>query len=261
MTARLPETVFAVAGKRIVALSSEGDVAQYIGPRTRVIDLKGRRVLPAFGDVHTVSAGPDSLRCNLFGLRTREECLATITTYAQRLPADAWVIGGGWSLEGFPDGPLANDLDAVCAGRPAFLPNRDDHSARVNTIALERAGVGPETPDPFNGRIEAPLRRPPDMNASRQCDESRGAHRPGTDDCEQPFFSTQTISVAAAVEAFTRGIALVDRAEADHGVHAHGARAELIVLDHDLLTINQRSIGDTPVALSVASGEIVHGDQ
>jgi predicted amidohydrolase YtcJ len=54
----------------------------------------------------------------------------------------------------FPGGvPLASDLE-VCAGRPAFLPNRDHHSAWVNTLALERAGIDARTPDPFAGRIE-----------------------------------------------------------------------------------------------------------
>jgi predicted amidohydrolase YtcJ len=65
------------------------------------------------------------------------------------------VLGGGWALEAFPGGvPSATDLDSVCGGRPAFLPNKDHHSAWVNTIALERAGVDANTPDPFAGRIE-----------------------------------------------------------------------------------------------------------
>jgi predicted amidohydrolase YtcJ len=58
-------------------------------------------------------------------------------------------------MSAFPGGlPTAADLDPVTGGRPAFLPNRDHHSAWVNTAALERAGVDARTPDPPDGRIE-----------------------------------------------------------------------------------------------------------
>src|SRR5260370_15757798 len=45
-------------------------------------------------------------------------------------------------------------LDRVTGGRPAFLPNRDHHSAWVNTAALRIAGIEARTPDPVDGRIE-----------------------------------------------------------------------------------------------------------
>ena len=55
------------------------------GPGTRIIDLKGRLALPAFGDahVHPVGGGLESLRCNLVGKRTRPEYLDVIAGYAR----------------------------------------------------------------------------------------------------------------------------------------------------------------------------------
>jgi hypothetical protein len=141
----------------IQALGSDDDIGELAGPGTRVIDLGGRLALPAFGDahVHAVSGGLESLRCNLLGLRTRHDCLAAVAAYSAALAADAWVLGGGWAMEAFPGGtPTAADLDTVTGGRPAFIPNRDHHSAWVNTAALERAGVDASTPDPMDGRIE-----------------------------------------------------------------------------------------------------------
>ncbi len=151
--------VQALAASRgvISALGTDADIRELIGPATRVVDLRGRLALPAFGDahVHAVIGGLESLRCNLLGLRTRHECLAAIAAYGSRLPPDAWVLGGGWALEAFPGGtPAAADLDAVTGGWPAFLPNRDHHSAWVSTAALRIAGVGASTPDPSDGRIE-----------------------------------------------------------------------------------------------------------
>jgi len=147
----------AVRGGLIQAVGSDADIKDLAGPRTRVVDLRGRLALPAFGDahVHAISGGLESLRCNMLGLKTRTDCLDTIAAYCATLPAGSWVLGAGWCMEGFPGGtPAAADLDAVTDGRPAFLPNRDHHAAWVNTAALLRAGIDSATPDPVDGRIE-----------------------------------------------------------------------------------------------------------
>ncbi|HEX6525121.1 MAG TPA: amidohydrolase [Streptosporangiaceae bacterium] len=147
----------AVTGGLIEAVGSDADIRDLAGPRTRVVDLHGRLALPAFGDahVHAINGGLESLRCNMLGLKTRQDCLDRIARYCADLAADSWVLGAGWSMEAFPGGtPTAADLDTVTGGRPAFLPNRDHHGAWVNTAALERAGVSASTPDPADGRIE-----------------------------------------------------------------------------------------------------------
>ena len=147
----------AVRGGLIHSVGTEEEIRQVTGPRTRVMELGGRLVIPAFGDahVHAVAGGLESLRCNLAGLRTRQESQAAVAAYCAALGPDDWVLGGGWTMSAFPGGlPTAADLDPVTGGRPAFLPNRDHHSAWVNTSALDRAGIDARTPDPPDGRIE-----------------------------------------------------------------------------------------------------------
>jgi predicted amidohydrolase YtcJ len=147
----------AISGGLIRAIGDDAEIRDLAGPHTRVVDLAGRLALPAFGDahVHAISGGLESLRCNMLGLKTRQACLDTITSYCATLPRDRWVLGGGWSMEGFPGGtPTAADLDMVTENRPAFLPNRDHHGAWVNTAALQVAGIDKNTPDPADGRIE-----------------------------------------------------------------------------------------------------------
>jgi len=161
----------AINGSVISALGSNEEIDALRGPSTRVVDLAGRLAVPAFGDahVHAISGGLESQRCNLLGLRSRQDCLDRIATYAAVQPVEGWVLGGGWALEAFPGGtPTAADLDQVCGDRPAFLPNRDHHSAWVNSAALERAGIDARTPDPPNGRIE----RLPDDTPSGTLHES-----------------------------------------------------------------------------------------
>ena len=153
----VPATAVAVDRDVIVAVGSDEDVVDYVGPRTRVIDLGGRLVLPAFGDahVHAISGGLESLRCNLLGVHGRTSSLEHVASYSASLPNDSWLLGGGWSMDSFPGGlPTALDLDSVSGPRPAFLPNRDHHSAWVNTEAMRIASIDRSTPDPFAGRIE-----------------------------------------------------------------------------------------------------------
>ncbi len=141
----------------ILAVGTDDEIAELTGRRTRVIDLRGRLALPAFGDahVHPVSGGLESLRCNLVGLQTRHDCLAAVDDYSSSRPGGGWVLGAGWTMSAFPGGlPTAADLDSVTGGRPAFLPNRDHHSAWVNTAALKIANIDAGTADPLDGRIE-----------------------------------------------------------------------------------------------------------
>jgi predicted amidohydrolase YtcJ len=150
-------SALAVRDGLIQAVGPDEEIRALAGSGTRVVDLDGRLALPAFGDahVHAVAGGLESLRCNLLGLKTRPESLAAVAAYCGRLAPGDWVLGGGWTMAAFPGGlPTAADLDTVTGGRPAFLPNRDHHSAWVNTAALRLAGVDAETPDPPDGRIE-----------------------------------------------------------------------------------------------------------
>lgn len=150
-------TAVAVTGERITAVGPAGELRELAGPRTEVVDLAGRLLLPGFQDahVHPVPAGLELAQCDLTGLRTAEETVAAVRVYAGAHPERAWILGGGWSMEAFEGGtPTKELLDAVVPDRPVYLPNRDHHGAWVNSRALELAGIGRDTPDPADGRIE-----------------------------------------------------------------------------------------------------------
>jgi predicted amidohydrolase YtcJ len=147
----------AVRGGRIVAVGSDRDVVGRIGRRTRVIELRGRTVLPGFQDAHChpCMSGLDQLRCDLLAVHGAENDVAAITAYAAAHPELPWIVGSGWYMADFPNGtPHRRLLDPVIADRPVYLENRDGHSAWVNTRALELAGIDESTPDPVGGRIE-----------------------------------------------------------------------------------------------------------
>jgi predicted amidohydrolase YtcJ len=147
----------AVLDGRIVAIGSDDDVRELVGPGTDVVDLAGGLLAPGFQDahVHPISAGVTMLRCELHGAESADETFDRIREYVSTHPDVPWIQGGGWSMGHFPGGtPTRQMLDAIVPDRPVFLPNRDGHGAWVNTRALELSGVTPATPDPADGRIE-----------------------------------------------------------------------------------------------------------
>jgi predicted amidohydrolase YtcJ len=155
--ARSWASALAVRDGRIVAVGSDAAVGPWVGPSTRVVALRGRTVTPGFQDahVHPIHGGLARLRCDLHDARGRDEVLAAIDAYARTHPDIPWIRGAGWSMDDFPGGtPRADDLDRIVSDRPVFLPNRDGHSAWVNSRASELAGITPTTPDPPDGRIE-----------------------------------------------------------------------------------------------------------
>jgi predicted amidohydrolase YtcJ len=152
-----PATAAAVRDGRIVAVGTAAELGGLAGDRTRVVELRGRPLLPGFQDahVHPVFAGLTMLRCDLAEAADQADALARILAYAEANPDREWIDGSGWRMEWFAGGtPSRALLDGVTGGRPAYLTNRDGHGAWVNSAALERSGVTAATPDPPDGRIE-----------------------------------------------------------------------------------------------------------
>jgi predicted amidohydrolase YtcJ len=148
----------AVRDGLIVAVGSEQDTAALIGPETRVIDLRGRLVLPAFHDMHThpVWGGLIHAQCPLHEGNSLADYQKMIAKCAADEPGTGWLYGVGWkdglfSPEGTPDKTL---LDAIVPDRPAAFANVGGHSLWVNSKGLEAAGITRRTPDPPNGRID-----------------------------------------------------------------------------------------------------------
>ena len=148
----------AVTGGRVAAVGAPDALRPFVGPRTRVLQLRGETVLPGFHDahVHPPTGGRHLLECNLHDLPwERDAYLRRIGEYARAHPADAWIVGGGWAMPAFPGGtPSRRELDAIVPDRPAYLENRDAHGGWVNSAALALAGVSATTADPPDGRIE-----------------------------------------------------------------------------------------------------------
>lgn len=144
---------------RIAALGEAAVLAPMLPPGARTMDLGGRLLLPGFvdGHVHLLGLGLRLVgdRLDLTGTRSLAEALDAVDRYAESLPADEWVRGGGWDWNSWPEGrsPSAADLDGRAGGRPVALTSRCGHSMWLNSPALALLGVDARTPDPPGGVI------------------------------------------------------------------------------------------------------------
>ena len=150
-------TAVAVRGDRVAAVGTDAEVRSVAGPRTEVLDLPGRMLVPGFQDahVHPAESGRDRLLCDLSEIDDAAGSIDAVAAYARSNPDVPWILGSGWSMAAFPGGiPRRDQLDTVVPDRPVYLLSRDGHSGWVNTRALELAGITASTPDPDDGRIE-----------------------------------------------------------------------------------------------------------
>lgn len=148
----------AIRGGRIVAVGSDAQLASLRGAGTRVLDLGGRLLLPAFGDAHAhpIFGGISHSRCPLHEGSALADYQRIIAGCIEDTPGDGVVYGVGWSDALFPPNgvPRKEVLDAVSSTRALIFESVGGHSLWLNTKALQAAGITRDTPDPPNGHID-----------------------------------------------------------------------------------------------------------
>jgi predicted amidohydrolase YtcJ len=155
---RQPEVeAVAVWRERILAVGTTEEVKKLVGTKTRVVDLKGRRVVPGFYDshIHLLGSGRRLAEVALKDAKDEAEFGRRLRVFDQKLPRDRWLLGGEWDHDRAFKGvlPTAALLDKYVAERPVFLRRYDGHMAVVNSRVLKMAGITAETPDPPGGVI------------------------------------------------------------------------------------------------------------
>lgn len=191
----------AISGSRLVFVGADRDVANFVGPQTKVVDLGGRFVLPGFHDshVHLVSGGVELGQCDLNGSKSSDEVLARVKACAAAKPGDSWIIGSGWDLPLFPQAnPHKRLLDEIVPDRPVYLAAADGHSTWVNSKALGVAGITRETPDPPRGRIERDAEGNPTGTLREAAADLVGEHLPETTAVERTEGLRRSIALAHA---------------------------------------------------------------
>jgi predicted amidohydrolase YtcJ len=114
-----PAQALAVSGGRIAALGDTAGIRALAGPKTHVIDLGGRTVIPGLIDshIHAIRAGLTyTTEVHWIGVRTLGEALARIRDKAATVPKGSWlVVAGGWTERQFAEDRPPTQAEIVAA--------------------------------------------------------------------------------------------------------------------------------------------------
>lgn len=154
-------SALATEGSRIVAVGDDAAVAPWLDG-ARIVELGGRTLLPGFIDAHGHFPGSgifavavDLNSPPIGDIGSIEDLVERLRLRADDTREGEWVIGMGYDDSLVAEGrhPTRDDLDRVSEHHPVGIVHISGHLGVANSAALERIGVGPDTPDPTGGRI------------------------------------------------------------------------------------------------------------
>jgi hypothetical protein len=120
--------------------------------------LKGRFVMPGFNDAHTHlgGAGREKLALQLNGTASIAEIQRLVKEAAAKHQPGEWIVGSGWDQTLWADKKFPNrlQLDEAAPNNPVYLQHVSGHVAVVNSLALKRAEIMRDTPNPPGGEVE-----------------------------------------------------------------------------------------------------------
>jgi predicted amidohydrolase YtcJ len=163
--ARMRAEAVAERRGRIVAVGSVADVMRLRGPRTQMIDLGGRAMVPGFIDAHghIAMGGMQALSANLLpppdgdgsDIASLQKILRDwIAANAEAIRKVNLIVGFGYDNAQLKElrHPTRDDLDAVSRDVPIVILHQSGHLGVLNSKALEIAGISAATPE-FPGGV------------------------------------------------------------------------------------------------------------
>ncbi|MDB2544319.1 amidohydrolase [Woeseiaceae bacterium] len=156
-------SAMAINDYKITAVGSDDEITEYIGDKTRVIELNGRFVMPGFieGHGHFMSLGRSKQILDLNDVGDWSEIVRKVAVAVDKSKPGEWIFGRGWHQDKWQsvpadavDGvPINETLNKISPENPVILGHASGHAAFWNDAALEIAGVNDNTLDPEGGTI------------------------------------------------------------------------------------------------------------
>lgn len=154
----------AVEDGRIVAVGERTSILALADANTRRIDLKGAPLLPGFVDSHSHAnfIGLQAMSANILpppdggggSVADLQNILRQYLKSESPLQRElGWIIGFGYDDSQLSEQrhPTRQEMDAVSTDVPILLIHQSGHLGVANSLGLQMAGVGPDTPDPDGG--------------------------------------------------------------------------------------------------------------
>src|SRR5919197_1542539 len=150
----------AVGGGRVLATGGDAEIRALAGPGARIVELRGRALLPGFVDAHchlaSVGMAVTSIDCKAPGMQSIRALQEAVRARAAAQPPGAWIRGRGYDQSRLAEKRHPNrlDWDVVAPDHPVIFTRTCGHIASVNSRALALAGITDATPDPAGGRYD-----------------------------------------------------------------------------------------------------------
>jgi predicted amidohydrolase YtcJ len=145
-----------VEGNKILFVGLDEDAKKLFDASTKIIDLKGKLMLPGFIDnhVHFITGGFYLLGIDLRPAASTTEFRKILKAYVEKYP-NKWITGGYWDHEKWEvkDLPTKEMIDDISPNTPVFVERLDGHMGLANSYALKLAGITKDTESPDGGLI------------------------------------------------------------------------------------------------------------
>src|SRR5687768_12360504 len=155
--ARPMASALAVRNGRVIFVGSDSEARLLAGSATRLVDLRGRTVIPGMVDAHAHLLGlATSLRNVLLaGSNSYDEVIRRVTERVRKAKPGEWVEGRGWDQNLWPEKsfPTHEALSRATPNNPVVLRRVDGHATLANAMAMRLAGITASTKDPEGGKI------------------------------------------------------------------------------------------------------------
>jgi predicted amidohydrolase YtcJ len=156
-------SALAVRGGRFVAVGTTDAIRAHVGPKTQVIDARGRTVIPGFIDthVHALDVAAAEATQPFRNLRAIDDLLGWIRHETSTRPKATWI----WTPRVFPTRlrehrfPTRKELDTAAPDHPIVVDCA--YAFSLNSAALRLAGITRDSPDPPGGAIVKDARGEP----------------------------------------------------------------------------------------------------
>jgi predicted amidohydrolase YtcJ len=148
----------AIKDGRFTHVGHDGEILPLAGPKTKIVDLKGKRVLPGLIDnhLHIIRGGLNfNMELRWDGVRSLSDAMNMLKRQVAITPPPQWVrVVGGFTEHQFVEKrlPTIDELNAVAPDTPVFLLHLYDR-ALLNGAALRAVGYTKDTPNPPGGEI------------------------------------------------------------------------------------------------------------
>lgn len=152
MDAAHPVAEAVVINKDTIAFAgSEKEAREWVGEKTRIIDLQGKTMTPGFieGHGHIMGLGYSELNLDLASVTSYEELVEKVKQAVANAQPGQWIVGRGWHqdrwtkkpekmFKGFQTHEL---LSKISPDNPVFLSHASGHAGFANSKAMQIAGV------------------------------------------------------------------------------------------------------------------------